>query len=411
VKRTLVFLIILSALAALVSTAAALGRRAKAPQPAGFELARDLPCPGTVIVQDPLSGLATVVESKDSLSFGQPDGRRIGKNSSGRVLTSPDGSYIGVQEILGTDRRPQTSASIRFTLYESGGRELWSVTGPLDADEPVPSWYISSAGRVVSVRPARSQLRFIDRGGSVERTVVLYPDAPYEMERPVACAFSADGALLAVNALQHHPRPGDEMTPRGKGESQLILFTGSGEELWRRRLEEEISGPVAISDDGNHIAAVAFSVLGANRIEMNTHLYDQKGEWLAAVATDFRLADFSSDGSRLLIGRKNDLRLVETATGKTIWEDRLADEYGQIRALDLSPDGTLALAAAAPSRFQEGRFTFTPVHAVIYADRGKQVWEESFPDDIFDRPAARFLADGGGFTLAFENRCLIYEQE
>jgi hypothetical protein len=411
VKRILAVLIFLSVIAVFVTTAVSLGQRAKDPPPIAFQLTRDLPCSGTVIAQDPLSGLATVVEDKDSLSFDQPDGRRIGKSSSGRVLTSPDGSYIGIEEIQGTEQRPQTDATVRFTLYESGGRELWSLTEPLDADEPVPSWYISSAGRVVSVRSAKSLLRFFDRGGSVERTVELYPDAPYEMERPVACAFSADGALLAVNALQHHPRPGDEMTPRGKGHSQLILFTGSGEELWRRRLEEEISGPVAISDDGDRIASVAFSVMGANRIEMNTHLYDRTGEWLAAVATDFRQADFSADGSRLLIGRKSDLRLVETSTGKTIWEDRLADEYGQIRALDLSPDGSLALAATAPSRFQQGRFTFTPVHAVIYDERGKQVWEESFPEDVFNRPAARFLSDGGGFSLAFENRCLIYGQK
>jgi len=352
------------------------------------------------------------VIGEDSVSFHEPSGpvtRRIGKNRSSRILASQDGNFIGLQDIFGTDQQPRTAATIRFSLYNKGGEQLWSLTEPLDADEPVPSWYISNRGRVVTVRPTRSQLRFLDRNGKVERTVELFPDAPSEMERPIACAFSADGELLAVNALQHHPRPGDEMTPREKGQSFLFLFTESGEELWRRRLEEEISGPVAISGDGGRIAAAAFSVLGASRIEMNTHLYDRAGEWLAAVATDFRLADFSADGSRLLIGRKRDLRLVATSTGKTIWEDKLADEYGQIRAMDLSPDGTLALAATAPSRFHDGRFTFTPVHALIFDQSGEQVWEESFTEDAFDRPVARFLHRGGGFTLSLENRCLIYE--
>jgi|GEM_PF-2531060 len=384
VKRICLIFSILLPVAALISGAAALGNRPQKSSAIDFKCIRQQP---------------------------EPVGLRIDKSSSSRMITSQDGSYLGVQDISGTDQRPQAGASTRFTLYDSEGQELWSLTGSLDTDEPVPSWYISNDGRVVSVRPARSLLNFIDLGGSAERTVELFPDTPSEMERPIACAFSADGQLLAVNALQHHPRPGDEMTPRQKGASHLILFTGRGEELWRRRLEEEISGPVAISDDGNRIAAVALSVMGANRIEMKTHLFDREGQWLAAVATDFRLADFSSDGSRLLLGRKRDLRLVETATGKTIWENRLADEYGQIRATDLSPDGTLALVAAAPSRFQEGRFTFTPVHALIYDDRGQQVWEESFPEDAFDRPAARFLPDGSGFSLALENRCLIYGQE
>jgi hypothetical protein len=414
VKKAFIFLIMISPLAVFLYSAAALGRRALESPSIGFERIDALSMPGTIISQDPGRGLAIAAEDGDSIFFRQPSGaiiRRVGKSPSSKFVTSQDGSFIGIQDIFGTDRRPRTTASIRFTLYTIKGRELWSVTEPLDADEPVPSWYISSTGRVVSVRPARSRLRFIDLTGSVEKAVELFPDAPHEMERPIACAFSADGRLLAVNALQSHPRPGDEMTPRQRGESYLMLFTGGGEELWRRRLEEEIAGPVAISDNGNRIAAVALSIMGANRIEMKTHLYDDEGQHLAAAATDFRLADFSSDGSRLLLSRKSDLMLVESATGRTIWEDRLDDELGQIRAADLSSDGTLALAASAPSRLQEGRFTFTPVHAVIYDDRGKQIWKESFPDAVFDRPAARFLPDGGGFSLIFQNRYLIYGQE
>ena len=153
------------------------------------------------------------------------------------------------------------------------------------------------------------------------------------------------------------------------------------------------------------------TVKGANLIDMKTHLFDHRGEQTAAVDMAFRTAVFSSDGSRLLLSRKNDLRLVQTSNGKTIWEERLDDGHGQVRAVDLSPDGALVLAAAAPSRLREGRFIFAPVHALIFDGRGKKIWQESFPEDAFVRPAARFLSDGTGFTLTFENRYLIYGQE
>jgi hypothetical protein len=358
-------------------------------------------------------GTAAVADRQDSVFFLGSSGEvfhRIETGPAAHICSSQNGTYLGIQQILEREGPSERPKSISLTLYHFRGEKLWSITDPLGVDEPLPSWYISNSGRVVVVSPTTSRLRFFDRSGSVERTVELFSDSPPEMERPIACAFSEDGQWLAVNALYHHPRPGDAMTPRQRGQSYLILFAEGGDELWRRPLEEEISGPVAISGQGQTIAATAVSIKGVDLIEVRTHLYDAQGCWLAAVDMAFRLADFGASGDRLLLSRKGDLRVVETATGKILWEDRLADEYGQIRAVDLSPDGTSALAMAAPSHYRNGRFHFTPVHAAVYDERGRQVWSQSFPEAISNRPLAGFLSDGNGFMLSFRNRYLIYEQ-
>jgi hypothetical protein len=414
VKRFFLIVAIILPIMALAVGAEALGQRAERPPTVGYRLVREVSSPGTVIAPDHETGLAAVVDGADSVAFLGPSGKVIGrieKTRSSQVFPSQDGRYLGIQYISGAQGQRQMARSVSFALYNRQGERLWSRVDPLGDDEPLPSWYVSNNGRVISVWPTKSRLRFLDRSGSVEKTVELFPDSPPEMERPIACAFSADGKWLAVNALDQYPRPGDEMTPRQRGQSDLILFTESGEELWRRRLEEEICGPVAVSQHGEMLAAVAFSVKGADLIDMRTHLYDDEGQELATVETAFRLADFSSDGARLLLSRKNDLRLVDTAAGKTIWEEQLPAEYGQIRAVDLSPDGALALAAAAPSHYRDGVFHFTPVHAFLYDVRGEIVWSEFFPEDEFDRPGVHFLPDGRGFTIALQDRYLTYEQE
>jgi hypothetical protein len=392
----------------------ALGQRAERNAAIGYRLVSESSSPGTVIARDVGSGTEAVIDRGDSVVFIKPSGRvtqRIEKAGAARMVQSRNGAYLGIQRMSESSDPGETARAISFTLYDNRGEKLWSLTDPLDADEPVPSWYISNRGRAVSVSPTASRLRFMGPGGAVEQKVVLFPDSSPEMERPIACAFSDDGERLAVSGLHHYPRPGDEMTPRQRGESYLVLLTENGKELWRRPLEEEIPGPVAISGDGKTIAAVAFSVRGEDLTDMRTHIYNDEGRLLGSVDMAFRLAAFSSDGARLLLSRKSDLRLVDTADGKTIWEERLATEHGQIRAVDLSSDGALALAVAAPSRYQDGGFHFTPVHAVLYGHRGQSIWSQSFADEIPDRPLARLYPDGSGFTLALRNRYLTYEQE
>jgi hypothetical protein len=355
-----------------------------------------------------------VVSVDDTLIFLGGSGKektRFEKARYARLFWSQDRKFAGLQEISNPQATDQTEKRISFTLLDHQGSRLWSWQNTLGRDELIPSFYISNRGRVAVVEPLKGELIFLNEEGSPERIIELFPDAIPEMERPVACAFTADGARLAVNALFRHPRPGDDMTPREKGQSFLILFDDDGEELWRRQLEREISDQVAISPGGETIAAGAFTPKGVDVVERTTYFYDHDGELLSELELPYRLALFATDGTRFLMAQKSDLRMVSTATGKVLWENRLPAEHGQIRAVDLSPDGSLTLVKTAPGKYHSGRFYYAPAHAALFDEEGEQIWTASYPEDTFDQPAAHFLPDGSKFLLAFQNRYLIYERD
>jgi len=414
VKKSIRSLFLLAALAGFAVPAESMGKRNVELSPVDYRLERELSLPDIWTALHPEDEGPTIVASEESIQFLGTSGRelkRLQRPPYSDVIFSKDGAYIGLRELAVPGKDPGAPRMLTFSLFSRDGQKLWTVHHSLDYDDPLPGFRISSAGRVVMVESPESILSFYDEQGSVDRRVQLFGDALWSNERPMAYAFSADGEHFAVNALDRLPRTGDEMSPREPGRSFLILLDARGTELWRRQLDSELSTRVAISDRGECIAAGGYAVKGMDVVEQSTFLYNGRGEFTATLDIPFRFADFSADGQLLLLGWKNDLHLVRTASGKRPWTLSLPAEAGQLRTLALAPDGGLALALQAAANYRGSRFVYTHPRVSLHDQTGRQIWQGEFPEDSFLRPTAGFLEDGGRFFLALTGRYLIYGPE
>jgi hypothetical protein len=414
VKKILIWTTFLALLAGSWTAAGALGKRANQPNQLSYHLAAQGGLPESYTAVSFVGDRPAMVVTDESVQFLRSSGQtaiRVKRTGHTQLFPSKQGSYVGIQELSDPGETLEAPRSLFFTLFDIEGKKLWSHQQPLGEDDPVPSFYISDLGRVVAVEPLQNILTFFDQKGSPDRDVRLFPDAAGEIERPVACAFSTGGNRLVVNALRQYARPGTELSPRTEGQSFLVLFDARGEELWRQELEKEISDRVEISPNGQIIAAGAYSVRGLDSVERTTYLYNGGGKSLHSFDFPFHHAAFSSDGQFLLLGQKSSLHLVETRTGRVLWEKFFPQEAGQVRALDLSPEGNLAMAMTARGNYRGAQFVYNFPQIFVFDNQGRQVWQEGFAEDTFLYPLAKFQEDGSSILLAFKKRYLIYAQE
>jgi len=414
VKKTILSLFLVTVIAGFAALAESMGKRNAEVGQVDYRLEKALSLPPAWTAVHLGDERPTVVAAEESITFLAPSGQerktvRCARHSD--VFISKGGGYVGVRELGAPPEDTRAPRVLSFTLYDHEGRKLWSAGRRLEYDDPLPGFSISSAGRVVMVESPQGVLSFYDHRGSVDLRVSLFPDALWMNERSMAFDFSGDGARFIVNALETHPRLGDGMTPRRPGQSVLVLFDARGTELWRKKLDSELPAGVAISEHGDAIAAGGYTVKGLNVVEQSTFLYDGQGELLTDLAVPFRFADFSNDGTFLLLGRKSQLHLVQTTPGKILWERSLPGESGQLRTLALSSDGGLILALQAPGGYRNSRFVYTHPRISVLDHSGHQIWQGDFPEDSFLRPAAGFLKDGISIFTAFTGRFLIYAPE
>lgn len=412
-KKILTCMFCLVLFISLFSLAMALGRRGNQPAQLTCQLVAEGPLPGAWSAVRFSGDKPAMLAAQKSVQFLTSSGQvlsRLERGQNTRIFLSQKGNFVGVQELSDFDQKLESPRTLTFTLYDGQGQKRWSLSRPLGVDTPMPSFYLSNLGTVVMTEPLEGILSFFDQAGSLVQEVSLFPKILAEMERPVACAFSENGTYFVVNALKHYARPGTELSPRERGQSYLILFDDRGTEMWRRELVHEVSMGVEISPGGEAIVAGGYSVKGLDAVERATYLYDLDGNLQHTYGFPFRYADFSSDRRFLLLGQKNSIHLVETQTGQLLWENLLPSEAGQIRALDLSPNGHLALVELAPGRYQGPQFVYHSPQILLFDQEGYQVWEKKFPEERFLKPLAKFLDESSRFLLAFDKRYLIYAQ-
>lgn len=413
-KKILILTLCLTTAVSISSKAEAFGKRGDKPAQLAYHLVAQEPLPGPWTTLSFADKRPILMATENSIPFLQPGGEMFIYMESPRetrIYLSERENFVGVQDLSGPGEKPESPRSLSFTLYHQQGEKIWSLKQPLSVDEPIPSFYISNLGTVVMAKPLETTFSFYNQAGSLVRKVQIFPKATAETERPVACAFSADGNHFVVNALRQHSRPGTDLSPGEKGQSFLILFDALGEEIWRRELTQEVSDRVEISSKGQVIVAGGYFVRGLDAVQRATSLYNAEGDPLARLDFPFRHAAFSTDGRFLLLGHKSSVHLVETQTGRVLWEKALPGEAGQIRALDLSPDGNLILVERARGRYQGSQFVYESPQVILFDDEGHQVWGRDFPEDRFLQPLARFLEDGARILLAFQNRYLIYARD
>jgi Tol biopolymer transport system component/DNA-binding winged helix-turn-helix (wHTH) protein len=210
-----------------------------------------------------------------------------------RVAVSPDTGRVG-----GAPRRLTFGSAVERTPVLSGSRLAFASIA-----ENVDIWR-------VPLDPATGLA-----AGALERVT---DDAAADFLRNV----SADGRLVAFTSSRTNP------------EQVWVKDISSGPERQLTRLDTPATG-AQISPDGSRVA-VSTSVAGRSRVDV----YPSSGGSPSMLCDDCGLGGWSPDGSRMLIGRATERRVIDVAT---LREQGLARRPNwNLNVPRFSPDGRWA---------------------------------------------------------------------
>jgi hypothetical protein len=297
------------------------------------------------------------------------------------IVPTASGRFIGVLGLEGSLESPGSVATQRLKVYDQNGQGLYNIGEPVSFDDTFGQFYLSGVdGRCVVGDPGRGHVRFYDGKGKLTRTVDLFSDDTYDLERNLAAAFSADGSRFALAVMKHAPAPAVDGRPAIRGEPFLIEFDASGKELFRRALPGDAVQAVAVSPRGNTVAVASYAL---DLADARTTLIDSAGQQIGKVDLLFRYSAYSADGTRLLLSENRRLFLVDAGTAKVLWSWSLEPGEEMISAVDLSPSASTAAALLARSKFESGEFVMTGGQLVVLGKDGSVLATRLFPLAMF----------------------------
>jgi len=346
-----------------------------------------------------------IVITPDRAKFMDEEGKilsQVAYPENSKIIFSRKGCFVGIEKFFIDSTLLKSSLEIRLDIFNDKGERLWELPITWGYDDPLPGFYISDKdGSAVLSDYLEGVLYFYDGNGELRKKVDLFVGDKWNNERSVSCCFSCNGDYFIVNALKNYN------TQEGVGKSYIILFDSSGNEIWRKPLNEKISANIEISPSNDYIIASGYTVSEKLDIESrSTVLLNTDGETICRYPWLFRQAVFSSDSRYLALGEKNKVRLIETRSGEVLWEEEFSK---RVRALDVSQSG-LVLIETANGRYESGVFVFyNPIITVIAPSKIK-VYKKEFTDSRFFTPYIKILDSGKGFGIGFSNCFLFYKE-
>lgn len=239
----------------------------------------------------------------------------------------------------------------RFTLYRSAPGHPASAVHTLDVppDTPAPHPALLVDGSIALAHPAVGDVTFVRPDGS-PRTVSLFKEAPYTLERTVLQAPSAEGGLLIATAA-HPARPG---ATAARTEARLFYFAADGTLAWQTPLS--LPAPYALRADpaGRYIAVASVDPFAAGGPRFATQVLTPEGQVVRDVPYRFDHAAFAEAQPRVLLLTKRDALWLDLDTG-TVAARGVAPPPGAIWVDAVtSPDGRQAALLSSAVGFDQG---------------------------------------------------------
>lgn len=177
-----------------------------------------------------------------------------------------------------------------------------------------------------------------------------------------------------------------------------MLFDKSGNELWRRKVDQDRYGNIAISQKGEYVFFKAYGYTEKSPMELRRKgeqatlvgvtlgLYDKEGAGLSFEDPEFMSFGsfcFSPQADYVALGGGNLLRLTRTEDGSTVFEKELPKGVG-IRMLLFSGDGQYLVVAGnvgiATEKVPErgGTRTVYATRVFVINMEGELVWQDDF---------------------------------
>jgi len=283
------------------------------------------------------------------------------------LVTSEDGKFFGITT-YSKDASPGFLAAERFELFSVDGKKLWEVTNPKISD-----FYISNGAKIVvgissGEGSPESDLVFYDRSGK------LISNA--KIRFPQKISFSPNGKYVLMNSAK----------------DGLLAFNDSGDLKVNFGLCEEF----AISLDAEYVATIS---------EENLRFYHRgkpTGNPLK-INPLVRGMSFSPQNKYLGVIVEKNLYLIETKTGKILWQHTLDEPELSFISMDISGDAKNIIVGID---FDKGRKVPPEERhntglVYVFNKEGKIIWEKQVSYKLWSAffPRVQFSSDGKRFCI------------
>jgi hypothetical protein len=239
------------------------------------------------------------------------------------------------------------------TIFDETGQEKYTLEVVLEGSQGDDQFLVSDKdGSAVSTRFSYGALDFYAPDGG-QKTVRLFGDVGWDKSTGGKAVFSEDGEYLAVLV------GGSAVRPPGKSPANtdvwVLLFDRNGTELWRKKVDDNRWGNVAISPKGEYVFFKTFSYAGdgapekgevAGLASVHLGLYGKEGNGSSFEDTSFFVFGsfcFSSKADYVALAGGDRIRLIRPIDGSITFETQLPSS-ARFRELLFSSDGEYLIA-------------------------------------------------------------------
>jgi hypothetical protein len=333
------------------------------------------------------------------------------------ALLSKRGNYVAIHDYVGkVGDAMDYFVEEEYTIYNDKGEEIYKIKGPMQGTGALDRLLISDKdGSIIGTRLEYGALDFYDTTGET-KTMPILGEVGWGKSTGGKVALSDNGEYLAVLVGGSAKRP-QALRPLNT-EVWVMLFDKSGNELWRRKVDQDRYGNIAISQKGEYVFFKAYSHIEKNPMELRRKgeqatlagvtvgLYDKEGAGLSFEDPEFMSFGsfcFSPQADYVALGGGNLLRLTRTEDGSAVFEKELPKGVG-IRRLSFSGDGQYLVVGGnvgiATEKVPErgGTRTVYATRVFVINMEGELVWQNDFV------PRLRGMFSENGFLAFFSPR-------
>lgn len=326
-----------------------------------------------------------------------------------RTIFSKGGNYFGVLTLAKEPEDTNRDKMFQVEIYSANKEKLYTLERKQYYDDSIPSVTISNLdGSVIIAQNTTGKIWFYDKNGILINDTVLFPDVTYDLERILHVDLSEDGSRLAVVAGRRGSSPSGSEALKPSAEAHLFLFTPKGDELWRMTLPEFNTLMVAISGNGQYIAANSYTIGMRGNIKKRTTICDGNGNEIKQLELLFKYARFSPDSKFLLLAENTVAKVLELSTGKVSWSLNISRRQGMITAGSISNEGEVAALLVAKNEFKDGAFIFTNPGLKIFGRSGELYQDLEITGHVFRKPALQLSPNSEEIFVGFEKSYQIY---
>jgi hypothetical protein len=280
----------------------------------------------------------------------------------------------------GAERFPEIN-HWRATVHDSSGEVLYRLQRTVPYDSPYPALVLfDSSGDGLLLNAFDGIVEFVDGRGNVRRRWRPFAEETPSYERILKCSVARNRVAFLVSDPSSPP-------------ARVFTMDASGTPAGSGTLPVVQAGEIFLSDDGRFVVAGGSSVAGD--LTVSTSILAWEGVLLDTVAMDFRLADVSPGGSKVVLADARRAVEVDLQRGehRLLW--LVSRPEGIISALQYHRRGVVLVSQTV--EFRGGPALYGTTRVLLMSPDGATLLDRML-EGASEQPA-RVAEEAGGVRL------------